>query len=28
MALDKGQLDWREFINPRSEYNIKKRAKK
>ena len=26
MALDKGQLDWREFINPRSEYNRKKRA--
>jgi methylglyoxal synthase len=28
MALDKGQLDWREFINPRSEYNMKKRAKR
>ena len=26
MALDKGQLDWREFINPRSEYNMKKRG--
>ncbi len=25
MALDKGSLDWREFINPRSEYNRKKR---
>ena len=21
MALDKGYLDWREFVNPRSEYN-------
>lgn len=27
MALDKGSLDWREFINPRSEYNRKKRSK-
>ncbi len=24
-ALDRGDLDWREFINPRSEYNLKKR---
>lgn len=22
-ALDRGELDWREFINPRSEYNRK-----
>ena len=28
MALDKGQLDWREFVNPRSEYNMKKRTKR
>lgn len=27
MALDKGSLDWRELINPRSEYNRKKRLK-
>jgi methylglyoxal synthase len=26
MALDKGALDWREFVNPRSAYNRKKRA--
>ncbi len=25
MALDRGALDWREFINPHSEYNRKKR---
>lgn len=25
MALDSGALDWRELINPRSEYNRKKR---
>ena len=28
MALDQGALEWREFINPRSEYNIKKRNSK
>lgn len=28
MALDKGMLDWREFINPRSEYNRRRREKK
>jgi methylglyoxal synthase len=22
LALDKGELDWRKFINPRSEYNL------
>ncbi len=27
MALDRGSLDWRDFINPRSEYNLKKRHK-
>ena len=27
MALDRGALDWREFINPRSEYNLNRRAK-
>ena len=26
-ALDNGSLNWREFINPKSEYNSKKRAK-
>lgn len=26
-ALDAGSLNWREFINPRSEYNMKKRNK-
>ena len=25
-ALDRGDLDWREIVNPRSEYNLKKRA--
>ena len=25
-ALDAGSLNWREFINPRSEYNRKKRS--
>lgn len=25
MALDRGELDWRNFINPTSEYNRKKR---
>ncbi len=27
-ALDNGSLGWREFINPRSEYNMKKRGLK
>jgi methylglyoxal synthase len=27
MALDRGDLDWREIINPRSAYNMKLRAK-
>ena len=27
-ALEAGNLSWREFINPRSEYNIKKRGLK
>lgn len=27
IALDNGSLDWREFVNPRSEYNIRKRQK-
>ena len=26
-ALEQGSLDWREFINPRSEYNLKKKGK-
>ena len=26
-ALDKGDLDWREIVNPKSEYNRRKRAK-
>ena len=26
-ALDAGNLNWREFINPRSEYNMKKKGK-
>ena len=26
-ALDSGALNWREFVNPRSEYNMKKRKK-
>lgn len=26
-AIDNGSLNWREFINPRSEYNMKKRRK-
>jgi methylglyoxal synthase len=25
IALDSGSLNWREFINPRSEYNLRKR---
>ncbi len=28
MALDNGALDWREFINPRSEYNRRRREQK
>lgn len=28
MALDKGNLDWREFLNPHSEYNLRKRTNK
>ena len=28
MALDKGSLDWRELINPHSEYNMRKKARK
>ena len=27
MALESGSLDWRELINPNSEYNRKKRYK-
>ena len=26
-ALDQGSLNWREFVNPRSEYNLAKRRK-
>ena len=26
-ALDRGDLDWREFFNPRSEYNLKLHGK-
>ena len=26
-ALDAGTLNWREFINPRSEYNLKKKGR-
>ena len=25
-ALDRGDLNWREFVNPRSEYNRRKKA--
>ncbi len=25
-ALDRGDLDWREIINPRSEYNMRKKS--
>lgn len=25
-ALDRGDLDWREIVNPRSEYNLRKRS--
>ncbi len=28
LALDKGELDWREFINPRSSYNLAKKQGK
>ena len=27
LALDNGTLDWRELVNPRSDYNTKRRAK-
>lgn len=27
MALDRGDLDWRETLNPRSEYNRRKKTK-
>ena len=27
-ALDRGDLDWREIVNPRSDYNLKKKAGK
>ncbi len=27
-ALNEGHLNWREFVNPRSEYNLKKRKPK
>ena len=27
LALDNGTLDWRNLINPSSEYNLKKRRK-
>jgi methylglyoxal synthase len=26
-ALDRGDLDWREIVNPRSEYNLRKKTK-
>lgn len=26
-ALESGSLDWREFVNPRSKYNLSKRGK-
>ena len=26
-ALDRGDLDWREIVNPRSEYNARRKAK-
>ena len=26
MALDRGDLDWREIVNPRSEYNVRRRS--
>ena len=25
-ALDRGDLDWRDIVNPRSEYNLRKRS--
>lgn len=28
MALEKGSLDWRELINPHSEYNLRKRNRR
>ncbi len=27
VALDNGSLNWREFVNPRSDYNLKKRRR-
>lgn len=27
LALDRGELSWREFINPRSEYNMRKKRR-
>lgn len=27
MALDRGELDWREFVNPQSEYNRRRKQK-
>ena len=27
-ALDRGDLDWREVVNPRSAYNLKKKAER
>lgn len=27
-ALDRGDLDWRDIVNPRSEYNLRKRGVK
>ncbi|MDD6800198.1 MAG: methylglyoxal synthase [Firmicutes bacterium] len=26
-ALDRGDLDWREIVNPRSDYNLRKKAR-
>lgn len=28
LALERGSLDWREIVNPRSEYNRRRKAKK
>ena len=28
LALERGSLDWREIVNPRSEYNLRKKSKK
>ena len=27
MALDRGDLDWRDILNPRSEYNRKRKKR-